>query len=74
MTMREIEDYYRNLGDSYYQKAQNLRQMGDTATKNKDFNAASTMYLLSSQNSECAQICWRVVADLAKHEILESTK
>lgn len=69
-----MEDYYTKLGNSYYQEAQNLRQRGDTAKKNKDYNTASSMYLLSSQNSECAHICWRVVADLAKHEILESTK
>lgn len=74
MTIKEIEDYYRNMADNYEREAQDLRHKGEKFEENKDFDSAVRYYMLSAENSEKSKLCWDFHNSLVKYEILESVK
>ena len=74
MTIREIEDYYRNMADNYAREAEDLRLKGEKFEEDKDFGSAVRYYMLSAENSEKSRLCWDFHNSLVKYEILEATK
>lgn len=74
MTIREIEDYYRNMADNYDREAYELRHRGETHEENKEYDKAISLYTLSAENYDKSRLCTDFVNALVKYEILESCK
>ena len=74
MTIREIEDYYRNMADNYEREAYDLRHRGETHEENKEYDKAIPLYTLSAENYEKSRLCTDFVNALVKYEILEACK
>ena len=74
MTIREIEDYYRNMADNYVREAVDLRLKAEKFEEDKDFGSAVRYYMLSAENYEKSRLCTGFVNKLVEMEILEACK
>lgn len=74
MTIKEIEDYYRNMADNFVREAIDHRLKAEECASIKDTDNAIAWYASSAENFQKARLCTGFVNKLVEMEILEACK